>query len=149
MIARRHPASTAPLPSALSARTERELENLLPTSAFAKTRMPETITCTSNATSENVRSFSLIDLDTTRPDSSIEDTSLMGYELSDGVMNMGLSNECDNSYDITISLTQIEEMVSGERKTVMGKLNYSDVALSEARNTDRAGEETVEITCRL
>lgn len=121
----------------------------LTTSAFAKTRMPDTINCTSKATSENVRSFSLIDLNTTRPDATIPDASLMGFEIRDGLMIMGLSNECDNSYDVTINLREIEEMVEGKRKTVTGKLSYSDVALSEANNSEEAMEETVEVTCRL
>lgn len=121
----------------------------LTTSAFAKTRMPDKLVCTSAALSENVRAFNLIDLNTTHPDATITDASLMGYEIRDGQMIMGLSNECDNSYEVTIDLSQIEEMMAGKRKSVTGKLVYSDVALSEARNTEEAVEETVEINCRL
>lgn len=121
----------------------------LSTSVFAKTRMPDTIKCTSNAASENVREFSLIDLNTLHPSATIPDTGLMGYELRDGVMNMGLSNECDNSYDISLSLNDVQKLVERKAKTITGKLVYSDVALSEARNTEEAVEETVEITCRL
>lgn len=117
-------------------------------SAFA-TRMPDTIICTSKATSEVVRSFSLIDLNTLHPNATIEDGGFMGYELRDGVMTMGISNECDNSYEISIPLHELEEVIEGKRKSVTGKLVYSDVALSEARNTEEAVEETVEINCRL
>lgn len=122
---------------------------IVSSSAFAKTRMPNKLVCTSKATSENVRSFKLIDLNTTRPDTTIPDAGLMGYEIRDGQMIMGLSNECDNSYDVTIGLREIEELVEGKRKVVTGKLTYSDVQLSEARNTDEAVEETVEINCLL
>lgn len=122
---------------------------LLSTTAFAKTRMPDKIICTSAALSENVRSFKIIDLNTTHPESTITDAGLMGYEIRDGVMTMGLSNECDNSYEITIPLYELEEIVKGKLKSVKGKLVYSDVALSEARNTEEAVEETVELNCRL
>ncbi len=122
---------------------------LISSTAFAKTRMPDTINCTSKATSENVRAFSLVDLNTTHPESSILDASLMGYEIRDGVMSMGLSNECDNDYKISIPLYELEQMIEGKRKSVTGKLTYSDVALMEANNSEEAMEETVEITCRL
>lgn len=120
----------------------------LSSTAFA-TRMPDKIICTSKATSEVVRSFSLIGLNTLRPNATIEDGGFMGFELRDGVMSMGISNECDNSYDISLSIRELEEMIDGKRKSVTGKLVYSDVALSEARNTEEAVEETVEINCRL
>ncbi len=122
---------------------------LISSVSFAKTRMPDTIKCTSKATSENVRSFSLVDLNTTHPEATIVDTGLMGYEIRDGVMSMGLSNECDNSYEISIPLYELEQVIEGKKKNVTGKLVYSDVALSEARDTEEAVEETVEINCRL
>lgn len=118
-------------------------------SAFAKTRMPDTIVCTSNATSEAVRSFSLVDLSTTRPNATIEDTGLLGYSVQDGYLTMDLSNECDNGYTVQLMLHEIEEMVEGKRTSISGKLTYSDVALSEANNSEEAMEETVEISCRL
>lgn len=121
---------------------------LLSTASFAKTQMPKELKCTAPAKSERVQSFKLIDLRTTHPGSTIEDAGLMGFEIRDGVMEMGLSNECDNSYGITISLSQIEELMTGKRKTITGKLTYSDVWLSEAMETEEAVEETVEITCR-
>ncbi|MES2526903.1 MAG: hypothetical protein V4598_07435 [Bdellovibrionota bacterium] len=120
----------------------------LSTSVFAA-RMPEKIICTSKATSEVVRAFSLIDLNTLHPNATIEDGGFMGFELRDGVLSMGISNECDNSYEISLPIHELEEMIEGKRKSVTGKLVYSDVALSEARNTEEAVEETVEINCRL
>ncbi len=120
----------------------------LSTSAIAA-RMPDKIICTSKATSEVVRSFSLIGLNTLRPNATIEDGGFMGFELRDGMMTMGISNECDNSYEISIPLHELEEVIDGKKKSVTGKLVYSDVALSEARNTEEAVEETVEINCRL
>jgi hypothetical protein len=65
------------------------------------------------------------------------------------MMNIGLSNECDNSYEISIPVYELEEVIAGKRASVTGKLVYSDVALSEERNTEEAVEETVEITCQL
>ena len=122
---------------------------LVISSSAIAARMPDKIICTSKATSEVVRSFSLIGLNTLRPDATIEDGGVMGYELRDGMMTMGISNECDNSYEISIPLRELEEVINGKKKSVTGKLVYSDVALSEARNTEEAVEETVEINCRL
>lgn len=120
----------------------------LSTSAFA-TPIPSELVCTSKATSENVRTFSLTGLNTTEPDATIMDSGFMGMEVADGMLEMGFSNECDNSYGVKIELSQIEELMEGKRKTITGKLTYSDVALSEARDTEEEVEETVEITCRL
>ncbi len=122
---------------------------LVVSSSAIAARMPDKIICTSKATSEVVRSFSLIGLNTLRPNATIEDGGFMGFELRDGVMTMGISNECDNSYDISLPIHELEEMIEGKRKSVTGKLVYSDVALSEARNTEEAVEETVELNCRL
>ncbi len=122
---------------------------VISTSAVAETRMPDTIICTSKATSEVVRSFSLINLNTLHPNATIDDGGFMGYELRDGVMSMGISNECDNSYEITIPLYELEQVIEGKKQSVTGKLVYSDVGLSEARNTEEAVEETVEINCRI
>lgn len=122
---------------------------LVISSSALAARMPDKIICTSKATSEVVRSFSLIGLNTLRPNATIEDGGFMGYELRDGMMTMGISNECDNSYEISIPLHELEEVIKGKKKSVTGKLVYSDVALSEARDTDEAVEETVEINCRV
>jgi hypothetical protein len=73
----------------------------------------------------------------------------MYFELRDGMLNMGLSNEFDNSYEVSLSVDGIEQVIAGKKKSISGKLVYSDVALSEARNTEEAVEETVEINCRL
>jgi hypothetical protein len=110
--------------------------------------LPKELKCTSKATSEYVRNFKIVGLGTTEPDTTIPDSGLMGFEIRDGILGIGVSNECDNSYELEISLNQIEEMMEGKRKTVTGKLTYSDVALDEARNAEEPQEETVEITCQ-
>jgi hypothetical protein len=110
--------------------------------------LPKELKCTSNATSENARSFSIVGLGTTHPDLTILDASFMGFEIRDGVMSLGVSNECDNDYGIEINISDLDDLMTGKTKTVTGKLTYSDVPLSEARNTEEAVEETVEITCQ-
>ncbi len=123
---------------------------LLSTTAIAGTSMPKELKCTSKAKSEMAQNFKLTGLNTTRPGSTIAngDQGLMAMELRDGQLILGFSNECDNEYGITISLTQIEELMTGKSKTVTGELKYSDVSLSEAMNTEESVEETVEITCQ-
>ncbi len=123
---------------------------LLSTSAFAATGMPKELKCTSKAKSEMAQKFKLTGLTSTRPGSTLAngDQGLMGMELRDGQLILGFSNECDNDYGITISLSQIEELMTGKRKTITGELKYSDVWLSEAMETEEAVEETVEITCQ-
>ncbi|MFL5783144.1 MAG: hypothetical protein ACJ76H_00960 [Bacteriovoracaceae bacterium] len=121
---------------------------LLMSTTLMAAPLPKELKCTSNGTSENVRSFSIVGLATTHPDLTITDASPMGFEIRDGVMSIGVSNECDNDYGLEISINELDEYLSGKRATVTGKLTYSDVSLSEARNTEEAVEETVEITCR-
>lgn len=121
---------------------------LLVSTSVMAAPLPKELKCTSKATSEYVRNFKIVGLGTTEPDTTIPDSGLMGFEIRDGILGIGVSNECDNSYELEISLNQIEEMMEGKRKTVTGKLTYSDVALDEARNAEEPQEETVEITCQ-
>ena len=57
--------------------------------------------------------------------------------------------ECDNGYGVTLSIDDLRDLKNGKVKEIKGMIDYSDVELSEARNSEEAEEEKVEIVCRL
>ncbi len=112
-------------------------------------KLPDSIKCSSLATSETVKEFTISEITTMEPDSSIYDTSFLNLEVDAGTLDMSFSNQCDNWYSVTLKTYDLRDLKVGIVKSVEGTLKYSDVPLSEARNSEEAEEETVKIICRL
>lgn len=115
----------------------------------AQYQLPEKINCTSKGRAENVRSFSISKLNTSRPDISIPDAGLM-EELEDTyAVQLGFSNECDNSYSVFLYGSDLSDLREGKLKSVNGLLNYSNEDLDYSYNDQKPHEETVVLTCTL
>lgn len=118
-------------------------------SALANNSLPDAIKCTSNGTSSAVQSFSILEINSFEPEATIPDQSFLQINVDAGRIEISFSNECDNGYGITLSIDDLRDLKNGKVKEIKGMIDYSDVELSEARNTEEAQEEKVEIVCRL
>lgn len=117
-------------------------------SAFAGGPIPDSITCTSKALSTAVQSFEITDITSFEPDSTIPDASLLNLTVDAGTFEVSFSNECDNGYTVTLQIDDLRALKAKTATEIKGTLTYSDVELSEARNSEEAEQETVEIICR-
>lgn len=118
-------------------------------SAFAAGKLPDSLKCKSNALSSAVQSFEITEITSLEPDSTIPDASLLNLSVDAGTFEVSFSNECDNGYTISLELEDMRALKARKVKEIKGKLSYSDVELSEARNSEESEEETVEVTCTL
>jgi hypothetical protein len=118
-------------------------------SAFAGQSLPDSIKCKSNALSSAVQSFEITEITSFEPDSSIPDASLLNLSVDAGTFEVSFSNECDNGYTVSLQIDDLRALKAKSVKSIKGELNYSDVELSEARNSEEAEEEKVEIICTL
>lgn len=118
-------------------------------SVVADKTLPASITCVSEAASSAVKAFEITELNTTSPDSTITDSGLLDFEITNNLVDITFSNECDNYYGLVFYKIDLASLKSGAKLEVKGLLNYGDVELSEARNTEDQIEETVTVTCRL
>jgi hypothetical protein len=118
-------------------------------SAFAGTSLPDAITCKSNAVSSAVKSFEISEINSFEPDSTIPDSGLLNLSVDAGTFEVSFSNECDNGYTITLQIDDLRALRMKKLKEIKGTLTYSDVELSEARNSEEAEEEKVAIVCKL
>lgn len=117
--------------------------------AIAAERLPDSIKCKSDALSSAVKSFEITEINSFEPDSTIPDASLLNLSVDAGTFEVSFSNECDNGYTVSLQIDDLRALRAKKVKTIKGKLSYSDVELSEARNSEEAEEETVEISCSL
>ncbi len=120
---------------------------LMSTSVLAG-NLPEKIICKSNALSSNVKSFEITELHTLEPDSSIFDSSFLNLTSDAGQVTVSFSNECDNWYEVKFRIQDLRDLKNGLIKEVAGELNYSDVDLSEIRNSTEPEEEKIQVICR-
>lgn len=119
---------------------------LMSSSAFAGI-LPDKLVCQSKATSTNVKSFEITELNTFEPDSTIYDSSFLNLTSDAGEVTVSFSNQCDNWYQVKFNLKELRELKKQLRKEVVGVLNYSDVNLSDARNSEEPEEEKVQVIC--
>lgn len=112
-------------------------------------KLPEAIKCTSNGRVDVVKSFTITKLNTDRPDISIPDASLMEPLEHTYAVELGFSNECDNSYGLFLWGSDLSNLREGKLKSVKGLLQYSNVDLDESYNDEENHEETVVLTCTL
>lgn len=110
--------------------------------------LPDKLTCISKATSSKVSNFEILDLNSLEPDSTIFDSSFLTLTSDAGQLSVSFSNQCDNWYEVKFNLNELRELQKKQRKEVTGILNYSDVELSEARNSEEPEEEKVPVICR-
>lgn len=130
---------------------------LISTSVWGRTpfreTLPETIVCRSKAISQVVREFKITALNTSSPDTTLPDTSLMEAPIMNGVFyNVGFSNECDNSYDLTLTFKDLIALKKGTVNSITGTLEYFDVALQEEEHEEdetRGAGEALIVTCSL
>lgn len=118
-------------------------------SAFAGTKIPDAISCKSNALSTAVQSFEITEITSFEPDSTIPDSSLLNLSVDAGTFEVSFSNECDNGYTVTLQIDDLRELEAKTLTAIKGRLTYSDVELSEARNSEEAEQEEVDIICTL
>ena len=111
--------------------------------------LPDSIKCTSDATSETVKQFTISEITTMEPDSSIYDASFLNLSVDAGTLEMSFSNQCDNWYSVSLKTYDLRDLKAGEVQSIDGMMKYSDVPLSEANNSEEAMEEEISITCRL
>lgn len=111
--------------------------------------LPDSIKCSSKATSDAVKEFTIKDITTMEPDSSIYDASFLNLSVDAGTLEMSFSNQCDNWYSVSVKTYDLRDLIAGKVKSIKGMMKYSDVPLSEAHNSEEAMEEEISITCRL
>lgn len=116
--------------------------------SVAASTLPDKLTCVSKATSSKVTSFEILELNTLEPDSTIYDSSFLTLTSDAGQLSVSFSNQCDNWYEVKFNLKELRELQKKERKEVSGILSYSDVELSEIRNSEEPEEEKVPVICR-
>ncbi len=118
--------------------------------SFAAVKFPATIHCKApKALSKMVRSFSITDLNTESPKSSIPDTSSLDHTNDrDYILQVSFSNECDNSYGLIFYAQDLARLAKGEIKKVSGLMNYSDAFMPEKPNR-QSDEETITVICTL
>lgn len=113
-------------------------------------KLPSAIQCTSKATSPDVQSFTIKKLNTKRPVASIPDQGLMEPLEETYLVQLGFSNECDNSYGLIFYGSDLQLLNEGKVKSVKGLLNYSSVDLDERLGIEgESTSETMQVDCTL
>lgn len=121
---------------------------IIPAAAFAtSSERPSTIFCKLvNSSDVLPKTILVTKLNTTSPDSNIEDASLVDEldekEISNtGIVSMFFSNECDNGYGLTFLLTNLIDLKLKKVKSI--------TAVIIGGNADAEEETTSSMICSL
>lgn len=106
--------------------------------------IPDAITCTSKAKMPELKKFHLSDINTDSPSMNMYDVPFNENYSDEKIFSLYFSNECENSYVLTIPMDQMKRLQAGKLKKVTGELEYSQYVGSD---DVEFYDETVQITC--
>lgn len=118
-------------------------------------QFPDAIKCTSRGLSSAVKEFTITQLNTVRPASTLPDQGLVDPTstfVSDvsrlPAISMTFSNECDNGYTVSFDVESLVKLKAGTVKSIIGGIGYADFELYEI-SEGFVGEEKLALTCTL
>jgi hypothetical protein len=124
--------------------------SLVTTVSFAQAPakdFPATIKCHAKLVGTSP-SFTITDLNTKKPDSTISDASLLDYKLDYSTLQVSFSNECDNIYNLVFFYDDLRNLKDKKVKSILGIMNYGNADMNEGRETE-VESLTVSVTCTL
>jgi hypothetical protein len=111
--------------------------------ALAEPRLPDHLTCTSQAVYKEVQRFEIRHINSESLETSIYDASTADMDSNGSVTNFSFSNECDNSFDMVFFTQNLWQLTDKSATSVRGLIYYSTPEISDEF------QETIAVDCTL